>query len=158
MEPFLRKKFRLKKRYASGSPVKTAAVAALLAKCMEPGQVAGLSGGLGAGKTHFIKGAAMKFGFRKKDITSPTFGLVREHRKGRVLFYHFDLYRLKTADELEKIGYRDYISDPEAVTFIEWPGRIKGIWKDCDWWVEIKIINKNKRMIYIYRKVISHKS
>jgi tRNA threonylcarbamoyladenosine biosynthesis protein TsaE len=157
MESFLRKKFRLYKKYASTGPAKTADIAGGFSKLLKQGAVIGLLGGLGAGKTHFIKGAAEFFGFKSNDVVSPTFNLVKEYKKAGVALYHFDLYRLKNADELDKIGYRDYISQGNAVTFIEWPDRIKETWGDLDWVVEIKHKGKNKRQICIYKKAKSHK-
>jgi tRNA threonylcarbamoyladenosine biosynthesis protein TsaE len=161
MEAFLKKKFRLYKKCLSESPLKTAAIARSFAGRLNPGDVTGLSGGLGAGKTHFVKGAAGFFGFKPEAVVSPTFNLVKEHKKAGKSLYHFDLYRLKNAEELEKTGYWEYISDENAVTFIEWPDRIKETWKDYEWVVELKHKGKNKRQINIYKKkskVISQKS
>lgn len=152
MESFLKKKFRLYKKYNSTGPQKTAAIADSFAKLLKPGDVAGFLGDLGAGKTHFIKGAAKSLGFAGKDIVSPTFNLVKEHKKAGGALYHFDLYRLKNADELDKIGYREYITDREAVTLIEWPDRIKETWKDYAWVVEILHKGGNTREILIYSK------
>ena len=151
MESFLRKELRLYKRHASTGPAKTGDIAFAFSKLLKGGDVVGLLGGLGAGKTHFIKGAARAFGLKPGDIVSPTFNLVKEHKSAGTALYHFDLYRLKNAEELDKTGYRDYISQENAVTFIEWPDRIKETWGYLDWVVEIRHKEKNKRQINIYK-------
>lgn len=152
MESFLRKKFKVYKKSVSTGVKETAKTAEAFSRLLKPGQVIGLLGRLGAGKTHFIKGAAKVFKIKAKDIVSPTFNLVKEHGKDRAVLYHFDLYRLQNADELEKIGYWEYVTDENAVAFIEWPDKIEETWKDYDWIVEILHKGKNKRMICIYEK------
>ena len=78
-------------------------------------------GDLGAGKTTLTKGIAR--GLDVSDlIHSPTFNLIHEHH-GRIPVYHFDLYRLTTASELEDLGYEDYFYS-EGVAIIEWPEKI----------------------------------
>ncbi|MBK8226553.1 MAG: tRNA (adenosine(37)-N6)-threonylcarbamoyltransferase complex ATPase subunit type 1 TsaE [Flavobacteriales bacterium] len=79
-----------------------------------------LHGDLGAGKTTLIKGFCDALGAHDQ-ASSPTFSIVNEYRSehgGPV--YHFDLYRLKDADELQGIGFTEYI-DSGAYCFIEWP-------------------------------------
>jgi tRNA threonylcarbamoyladenosine biosynthesis protein TsaE len=152
MESFLKKKFRPYRKYASASPGKTAGIAKTFSKLLKQGDVIGLLGGLGAGKTHFIKGAAVAFGFKAGDIVSPTFNLVKEHKSTGITIYHYDLYRLASAMELDKTGYRDYITDENAVTFIEWPDRIEETWKDFSWVVLIGHKGKNKRLISVFKK------
>jgi tRNA threonylcarbamoyladenosine biosynthesis protein TsaE len=158
MESFLNGKFRLRKKLASTSPTETAAAAGLFAGMLKEGQITGLLGELGAGKTNFVKGAAKFFGLNPGEIVSPTFNLVKEHKNGHIVLFHFDLYRLKTADELDKIGYRDYITEKNAVTFIEWPDRIKETWKDYDWVVRLVHKGKKERLISIYQRKSKVKS
>jgi tRNA threonylcarbamoyladenosine biosynthesis protein TsaE len=153
MESFLKKKNRIKGKYASAGAAKTAACGRSFARVLKSGDVVGLTGDLGAGKTCFIRGAAGRFGIKAKNIISPTFNLVREHKAGDLMVYHFDFYRLKSAEELDKIGYRDHIADERAVTFIEWPDKIKAIWKDLNWIVKIEHKGNNKREICIYKKL-----
>lgn len=86
-----------------------------------PETVLALMGDLGAGKTTLTKGIAR--GLDVSDlIHSPTFNLIHEHH-GRIPVYHFDLYRLTTASELEDLGYEDYFYS-EGVAIIEWPEKI----------------------------------
>ena len=86
----------------------------MLGSRLEPGDIICLYGDLGAGKTSFSYGIALGLEVKDQYITSPTFTFVNEY-KGRVPFYHIDLYRLKDPEELEGIGwqrpYRDYIGN-----------------------------------------------
>src|SRR5438045_3612505 len=97
------------------SPNETQTWAQHLARSLRPGDVLGLIGGLGAGKTTFVQGLAFGWGYRR-DVTSPTFSLVNEYRSKRGLLLHMDMYRL-TADELKEFPLEDYL-DPASVCVI----------------------------------------
>ena len=71
---------------------------------LQAGDVIVLSGDLGAGKTQFVQGVAAGLGVRDQ-VTSPTFNILLTYPAGSLPLYHFDLYRLEEADELEDIGY-----------------------------------------------------
>lgn len=92
-----------------------------LAPALAPGDVISLTGDLGAGKTCFTQGVAAGLGIERA-ITSPTFNIIREYR-GRLPLYHFDVFRLRSADELLPLGYEDYFYGP-GVTIIEWGDKI----------------------------------
>lgn len=77
-----------------------------------------LSGDLGAGKTQFVQGVAAALGVHDQ-VTSPTFNILLQYVDGQLPLYHFDLYRLENAEELEDIGYFDTI-EGDGVSFIEW--------------------------------------
>ncbi len=104
----------------------TLACAKALAEELSQGDVVVLEGGLGAGKTHFVKGMASYFGLKESDVQSPTYALVHEY-EGRhpvhstdVTIYHFDLYRLESDRELMEIGFEEYIYG-DGICVIEWP-------------------------------------
>ena len=92
----------------SHSPEDTEDIGARLAEQLEPGAVVAFTGDLGAGKTAFTRGLARGLGIPDR-ITSPTFTIVNEYEGGRLSLFHFDMYRLGSADELFDIGWEDYL-------------------------------------------------
>ncbi len=89
------------------------------------GQVYALLGDLGVGKTVFTKGlaAGLEIG---EPVSSPTFTIVQIYEEGRLPFYHFDVYRIGGVEEMDEIGYEDYIYG-EGVSLIEWADLIEDI-------------------------------
>ena len=106
-------------RLISHSPAETIAIGCGLGKLLQPGDILCLAGGLGAGKTCLARGIAMGLGADGARVSSPTFVLAQEYR-GRIPMYHIDLYRLKSADEVEDAGLDEYIGGDGAAV-IEWP-------------------------------------
>ena len=80
-----------------------------------------MKGEMGVGKTVFTRGFASYFGI--KGVKSPTYTIVNEHRSGAVRLYHFDLYRITDADDLESIGYHEYV-ESNAYSIVEWSERV----------------------------------
>ena len=105
----------------ASSPERTWEIGRLLGKLLEAGDTVCLFGDLGAGKTNLAYGIARGLDVREQYITSPTFTFVNEY-PGRVPLYHIDLYRLKGPDELENIGFDEYL-ESDGVTVIEWAER-----------------------------------
>jgi tRNA threonylcarbamoyladenosine biosynthesis protein TsaE len=90
-----------------------------LGAVLQGGEIIGLTGDLGAGKTCFVRGAAEGLGVGKEAwIRSPTFTLVNEY-DGRLPVYHIDLYRIGSAQELEELNLREYLY-ADGASFIEW--------------------------------------
>jgi tRNA threonylcarbamoyladenosine biosynthesis protein TsaE len=87
------------------------------------GDIICLFGDLGSGKTVLTKGIAHGLGIEEANVISPSFVLVREHYKGRLPLFHFDLYRLKEPGDLAAIGYEEYFYD-EGIAVIEWAERL----------------------------------
>ncbi len=152
VEAFLKATYKMRESVVTKSAKETASFGYLLGKTLQPGYIVGLIGGIGAGKTCLAGGIAGAFGMDKRDFMSPTFNIVREHRQENAVIYHFDFYRLESADELEKAGYREYITDPAAITLIEWPDRIEETMTDCGIAVLIKRIRGGRRKILVYVK------
>jgi tRNA threonylcarbamoyladenosine biosynthesis protein TsaE len=105
----------------TSSPEKTWRIGQILGKLLNAGDTICLYGDLGAGKTNFAYGIAQGLDVREQYITSPTFTFVNEYQ-GRVPLYHLDLYRLRDPDELESIGFEEYI-ESDGATVIEWAER-----------------------------------
>jgi tRNA threonylcarbamoyladenosine biosynthesis protein TsaE len=106
----------------SRSPHETKLWGRRLASLLEGGELLGLIGDLGAGKTCFIKGLARGLSLREEDILSPTFTMIQEHR-GRLPLYHIDLYRLEELG-LDDMGMREYLFS-SAVAAVEWFERLR---------------------------------
>src|SRR5208337_2761186 len=106
----------------SRSPHETKSWGRRLASLLEGGELLGLIGDLGAGKTCFIKGLARGLSLREEDILSPTFTMIQEHH-GRLPLYHIDLYRLE-APVLDDLGLREYLFS-SAVSAVEWFERLR---------------------------------
>ena len=100
------------------SPEETEAVGRKLAAQLRPGDVLAYYGDLGAGKTAFTRGLAAGLGVTEP-VTSPTYTIVNEYLSGRLPLFHFDMYRLGSADELFDIGWEDYLNRG-GVCAVEW--------------------------------------
>lgn len=98
-----------------------------IAASLSAGDVLLFHGDLGAGKTTLVQGIAAGLGI-VEPVQSPTFGLVveynaRDSRGQQVRLYHLDLYRLESEDELEGLGYEQFIAPEAGISLIEWPER-----------------------------------
>ena len=89
------------------------------------GEVYTLVGDLGVGKTVLTQGVAAGLGI-VEPICSPTFTIIQIYEEGRLAFYHFDVYRIGDAEEMEEVGYEDYFYG-EGVCLIEWANLIEEI-------------------------------
>ncbi|MBU3143096.1 tRNA (adenosine(37)-N6)-threonylcarbamoyltransferase complex ATPase subunit type 1 TsaE [Clostridium sp. CF012] len=94
----------------------------LIGSLVNPGDIICLIGDLGTGKTHLTKGIAKGLGI-EDHVTSPTFTIVNEY-SGRLKLFHFDVYRVNDPDEIEAIGFDEYIFS-DAVSIIEWANYIE---------------------------------
>lgn len=117
-----------------------------LARKLRPGAVVALYGGLGAGKTAFVRGMAEGLGVSGQ-VSSPTFTVVNEY-PGAVPLFHFDLYRLSCADELYDIGWDDYL-DRGGICAVEWSERADGVFGGDTVRVDISRLGENERLITI---------
>lgn len=104
--------------YTSACVDDTVHLGELVADCLEDGDVLVLTGGLGVGKTHFTKGVSAGLG-DAHPVTSPTFALMAVHDGGRIPLFHFDLYRLEHAYQLEDTGIYDVLGY-EGACLLEW--------------------------------------
>ena len=103
----------------------TAALGERVGQLAMPGEVYTLIGDLGVGKTVFTQGLAKGLGITEP-VNSPTFTIVQVYEEGRLPFYHFDVYRIGDVEEMDEIGYEDYIYG-QGVCLIEWANLIEEI-------------------------------
>ena len=94
--------------FITNSPEETEKIGAAIGKIIPAGTVLAYRGDLGAGKTAFTRGLARGLGFTEA-VTSPTYTIVNEYLGGRLPLFHFDMYRLSSADDLFDIGWEDYL-------------------------------------------------
>ena len=107
-----------------------------LGQAAEPGSVFCLTGDLGVGKTVFTQGFAEGLGI-KEPINSPTFTIVQEYNDGRIPMYHFDVYRIGDASEMDEIGYEEYFFS-DGVCLVEWGNIIEELLPDNTIYVTIE--------------------
>ena len=96
-----------------------------IARQLQPllkGRVVLLYGELGVGKTTLLKALMRELGVQDQ-ISSPTYALVHEYSTQNGVIFHFDCYRLKTAEEAEMLGFTEYVDSGNWV-FVEWPEKI----------------------------------
>jgi tRNA threonylcarbamoyladenosine biosynthesis protein TsaE len=105
----------------TNSESETEALGRALGETLAPGTVLALYGGLGAGKTAFVRGVAQGLKCAAR-VSSPTFTVVNEY-PGNIPLFHFDMYRLQSADELFELGWDEYL-ERGGVTAVEWSERV----------------------------------
>ena len=132
----------------TNSPEETYAFGKKLGMEAQAGQVYCLNGDLGVGKTVFTQGFAAGLGIQES-VNSLTFTIVQGYDDGRLPLYHFDVYRLGDVDEMDEIGYEDYIYG-EGVSLIEWANLIEEILPEH--YTEIKI-EKDLEKGFDYRRI-----
>ncbi len=130
------------------SPEETFAFGEELGKNARPGQVYTLIGDLGVGKTVLTQGIAKGLGIDEA-ICSPTFTIVQEYHTGRMPFYHFDVYRIGCVEEMDEIGFDDYVYG-EGLTMIEWANLIEEILPEHFWQI---VIEKDLEKGFDYRMI-----
>ena len=140
----------MKEEFISYSPEETENYAAAFADTLRGGEILAFYGGMGLGKTRFIKGLARGLGFFG-ETTSPTFNLVNEYRGGRLDLFHFDMYRITGWDDLYSAGYFDY-ADEGGVIAAEWSENIEAALPDDVVRITLKSLGENTRKITVERQ------
>lgn len=132
----------------SKSPEDTFQLGMELARNAVPGQVFTLTGDLGVGKTVFTQGFAKGLGI-EEPVSSPTFTIVQVYESGRLPFYHFDVYRIGDVEEMDEIGFDDYVMG-DGVSLVEWANLIEEILPEHRTKVTIE---KDLQQGFDYRKI-----
>ena len=114
--------------FITHSPEETEAIGERFAKILSPGTVLAYRGDLGAGKTAFTRGLARGLGYNDP-VTSPTYTIVNEYLGGRIPLFHFDMYRLTSADDLFDSGWDDYL-ERGGVCAVEWSENVREAMED----------------------------
>ena len=134
--------------FITHSPEETRALGGRLADALGGGAVVAFTGDLGAGKTAFVSGMARALGVEER-VTSPTFTIVNEYEGGRLPLFHFDMYRLGSADELFHIGWEDYLTRG-GICAVEWSENVEEAIEDDAVRVAIRRgADENSRVITI---------
>ena len=139
-------------KFLTHSPEETFSFGEQLAASLHPGDIVGLTGGLGSGKTCLIRGICRGLGIEEDLVVSPTFILINQY-EGRFLVYHFDFYRIGHQAELLNLGLEDYL-DGSGVCLIEWTDRIRDYLLPLNW-IEINLTTiepSTREVAIVYHK------
>lgn len=103
-----------------------------------------LVGDLGTGKTTLVKEIIRALGANDQ-VKSPTFTIIEPYELALETIYHMDLYRINDSSELESIGLEEYLNEPNAIIFIEWPENSFGYLKKFNMKISLQHLSKNER-------------
>ena len=132
--------------FLSHSVEQTEEFAEEFSKSLNGKEIIAMYGELGAGKTAFARGLARGLGV-EDSVSSPTFAIVNEYQ-GVYPIYHFDMYRIESWNDLDSIGFFDYIDN--GIIIIEWSENIEGALPDDVIRINInKTSDENERIIRI---------
>ncbi len=129
----------------SNSVAQTQKIGAALSKQLEANDVLILLGDMGAGKSEFTRGLARGLGVTGY-VTSPTFTVMQLHDTGRLPLYHFDWYRLESAEELYELSMDEYLHNG-GVAVIEWPSRAEEVLPESYLQVSLEPVGDDERRI-----------
>ena len=127
------------------SPIETRSFGRRLAEALQPGDVLLLHGNLGAGKSELTRGIAEGLGVAGP-VTSPSFTILNVYEDGCVPLYHFDWYRLESAEELFEMGMDEYLGG-DGVAVVEWPSQCPEAIPETYLSVTLTPVGENEREI-----------
>ena len=129
------------------SPNETRALGRRLAERLQAGDVLLLYGDLGAGKSEMTRGIAEGLGV-SGPVTSPSFTILNVYEDGCIPLYHFDWYRLESAEELYEMGMDEYLGG-DGIAVVEWPTQCPEAIPETHLAVKLKPIGENEREIIL---------
>ncbi len=151
MTTSLKSKWR---EFISRSPEETRRLGRILGKALFKGDVLALSGELGAGKTCFIQGVARGLGVEESYLASPSFVIMRQYQ-GRLPFYHIDLYRLSSEEQIDGLGLEEFL-EGEGVSAVEWAERAPRLFPAQTIRIKIFFLEGSRRRIEIEAQEENH--
>ena len=132
----------------------TRALGADTARAAKPGSVIALRGDLGAGKTTFVQGFLEALG-AEGPYVSPTFVIMKEYdltepsSSGIARIYHMDAYRIDDPEEIARLGFEEWVADPQGLVIVEWPEKIESLLPAGAKAVSLKWLSDTEREIMI---------
>ena len=136
----------MRMQFITNTTEETERIGQRLGEKLRGGEVIAYRGDLGAGETAFTRGLARGLGITMR-VTSPTYTIVNEYLGGRLPLFHFDMYRLGSADELFDIGWEDYLRRG-GVCAVEWSENVPEAMEDAIT-VEIEKLSDETRKITV---------
>jgi tRNA threonylcarbamoyladenosine biosynthesis protein TsaE len=134
------------------SEAKLTAFAASFARALNAARawplVIGLRGDLGSGKTTWVRAMLRGLGYEGR-VPSPTYTLLEQYACGGLSVVHLDLYRLRGSEELENLGLRDWLADPERWIAVEWPERAPELAARCDLTITLTTPSSGGRLVTV---------
>jgi tRNA threonylcarbamoyladenosine biosynthesis protein TsaE len=134
-------------KYTTKGPEETKGIGFKLGKLLRPGDVVGLYGELGAGKTTMVKGIARAFGIEEREIASASFTIIAEYDTNPP-FFHIDLYRIEKDTELIELGLQDQTGG-DGISVVEWAEKAEKDLPEDMTKVRFKSFGESKREIII---------
>lgn len=132
--------------YITKSREETVKLGAKIAKDFKKGDVIALIGELGSGKTTLVKGIAKGLGVKNsRHVNSPSFVIIKEYQ-GKISLYHFDVFRLDSASDLDSVGYEEYFYG-DGICVVEWADKIRKLLPKKHLEIKIKILGDSIREI-----------
>ena len=128
------------------TPDQTFQLGELIGQKAQPGEVWSLRGPLGSGKTRFVQGLAKGLGYEGK-VTSPTFTLQHIY-EGRLVLFHFDWYRLRYPQEVEDLGWREWI-ERGGVVAVEWGNKFPDLFPPDVLKMDFEMITEGRRRMVV---------
>lgn len=132
-------------QFQSNSLSDTAHIAQQLATTLKPGDCIALEGGLGAGKTTFVRYLVEALGGDARQVSSPTFVLLNVYETPGFKLFHLDAYRIGGTEDFETIGF-DEILEQNGIVIVEWASRVKSILPENCRWISIETTGPNSRV------------